>query len=127
MILVDTSVWVESTRNKGGRDAAELNDLISRDEVATTDVVIAEVLQGTANEDEFAQYADKMTALHFFEAERHTWVKAAELSFRLRRRGLATPLADLVIAAVALENQLPVYAKDSHFQRIEGLALHLLT
>jgi predicted nucleic acid-binding protein len=124
VILVDTSIWVVSTRHKDGPEAKELGDLIDRDEVATTDVVIAEVLQGTANEAEFTLYKDKLSALHYFHSDRSTWERAAQLSFDLRRRGLPTPLADLVIATVALDNGLSVYARDDHFGRIPGLTLH---
>lgn len=124
MILVDTSIWVESTRRKDGQHALELDALLSRDEVATTEIVIAEVLQGTATEQEFAQYSNRMESLHYFPAERETWVRAAKLSFQLRRLGFTTPLADLVIAAVALENGLDVYTVDPHFERISGLRLH---
>ena len=125
MILVDTSIWIESTRYKAGAVAAELDALLSRDEVATTDFVMAEVLLGTATEDEFLRYADRLAALHYFPANTATWVRAAETSFRLRRQGLATPLSDLVIATVALENNLLLYAKDDHFHRVSGLLLHL--
>jgi predicted nucleic acid-binding protein len=124
MILVDTSVWVKATQQKNGRVAVELDSLINNDEVATTDIVIAEVLQGTSTRDEFAQYAGKLDALHHFPMDRETWLHAAELSFDLRRRGLATPLTDLAIATVALDNDLEVYTTDSHFDRVPGLRIY---
>jgi len=124
MVLVDTSIWIQSTNQKDGLEANELDALLARDEVATTEIVIAEVLQGTMTERDFAQYSDKMEALRCLPATKDTWVKAAELSFRLRRRGLTTPLTDLVVATVAIENEIAVYAKDQHFERIPGLKLH---
>jgi hypothetical protein len=124
VILVDTSVWVKATRQKDSSEAEELDSLLDRDEVATTDVVVAEVLQGTANEAEFERYSEELQALHYFPVTRETWLKAAGLSFRLRREGQTTPLADLVIATVALENDLEVYAVDSDFARVPGLRLH---
>jgi tRNA(fMet)-specific endonuclease VapC len=124
VILVDTSVWVRATQQKGGPVAVELDGLIDADQVATIDLVIAEVLQGTSSVSEFEEYAGKMDALHYFEMDRETWLKAGKLSFELRRQGLATPLADLAIAAVALDNDLEIYAVDSHFERVPGLRLH---
>jgi predicted nucleic acid-binding protein len=125
MIMVDTSIWIRATRVKDGAEARELDSLLARYEVATTEVVIAEVLQGTANRDDFDRYMDQMTSsLEYFPATRETWLAAAELSFNLRRQGLATPLADLVIATVALENDLPVFTADDHFTRVPGLNLH---
>ena len=101
-----------------------MDTLLSQYEVAATDIVIAEVLQGAPTEEKFNELSEKMDALQFFHAGAETWLKAARLSFRLRRSGLATPLADLVIAQVALDNDLPVYATDEHFGRVEGLKLH---
>ena len=51
-------------------------------------------------------------------------MRAARLSFDLKRTGLTTALSDLLIAAVALENDLEVYAIDSDFERVPGLKLH---
>jgi predicted nucleic acid-binding protein len=124
VILVDTSVWVRATREKDGAVAAALDSLIDGDEVATTDVVIAEVLQGTSTTGEFQAYTEKMEALHYFPMDKQTWVRAAELSFRLRRQGMATPLADLAIATIALDNDLEIFAVDNHFQRVPGLRIH---
>jgi predicted nucleic acid-binding protein len=124
LILVDSSIWIDADREPDSPANSELVALIRQDEVAYTEVVMAEVLQGAPTEAKFRDLLDKMTALHFFPADRRTWLDAAQLSFRLRRRGLATPLADLVIAQVALENGLTVYASDGHFGRVDGLALH---
>jgi predicted nucleic acid-binding protein len=121
VILVDKSVWVRATRQKDGSEAQELDSLLDRDEVATTDVVVVEVLQGTANEAEFERYSDEMEGLHYFPVTRATWLKAAELSCRLRREGAMTALADMEIATVALENDLEVYAVDADFSQVPGL------
>jgi predicted nucleic acid-binding protein len=104
--------------------ADELRLLIERDEVATTDVIIAEVLHGAKTEEDFAEWSDTLEALHFFPGGQETWRTAAHISFELRTQGLITPLADLVIASVALENGLAVYAIDEHFSRVQGLRLH---
>jgi predicted nucleic acid-binding protein len=40
---------------------------------------------------------------------------------------MTTPLSDLVIARVALENNVSVYTADDHFSRVEGLQLYVPT
>jgi predicted nucleic acid-binding protein len=72
----------------------------------------------------YGEWANQSDALHYYPVQRKSWFDAASLSFRLRRLGLTTPLADLVIAAVGLENDLPIYAIDPLFQRVQGLKLH---
>jgi tRNA(fMet)-specific endonuclease VapC len=39
----------------------------------------------------------------------------------LERRGMLIPINDIWIAALCLEAQLPVLARDSHFSRVPGL------
>lgn len=92
--------------------------------MAITEVVVAEVLQGARSEADFAEWQDSLDALHYFPASRGTWQKAARLAFDLRRGGRATALSDLVIAVVAIENDLEVFTIDSDFQRVPGLALY---
>jgi predicted nucleic acid-binding protein len=124
LILVDTSIWVRALRSKRSSEAQELDRLIELDEVAITDMVAAEVLQGARTESDFQRLEDKLDALHFFHADEETWLRAARLSFDLKRRGLKTPLSDLVIAQVALDNDLTLFAVDAHFERVDTLSLH---
>lgn len=124
MILVDTSVWVRADRDKGSPEGIELDSLLAQDEVAITDVVAAEVLQGSRSESDFQRLASDFDALHYFPVQRATWMRAAELAFQLRRNGQTTALSDLIIAAVAIENGLPVYATDTDFLRVPGLQMH---
>jgi predicted nucleic acid-binding protein len=124
VILIDTSIWVEADRHPSSVDGRELRDLIDRDEVATTDIVVAEVLQGAPTDQKFRELARRLEGAHFFHASRGTWSAAARLSFELRRQGQATGLSDLLVASVALENDLPIYAIDTDFQRVPQLKLY---
>ncbi len=124
MILVDTSVWIEASKRSGVAVAAEVRSLLADDEVAITDVVIGELLQGSRTDMEFDGWADRLQGLHYFPASRDVWERAARLSFNLRREGSTTALSDLVIATVAMDNDLAVYAIDSDFSRVAGLRLH---
>jgi predicted nucleic acid-binding protein len=124
LVLVDTSVWVTSTHRPSSAVADELRLLISRDRVACTEVVIAEILQCATNETDFEKWSDRLDALHFFPAGLAIWRTAGRISFDLRTLGATTPLTDLVVAAVALANDLPLYAVDEHFSRVPGLRLH---
>jgi predicted nucleic acid-binding protein len=98
-----------------------LKALLERDELATTGLVIAEVLQGATSEENYVEWNDKFAAPHFYLASGGTWERAGRLSYELRRRGQETPLSDLVIAAVALEHDLEVYANDPDVDRVPGL------
>jgi len=124
MILVDTSAWIDADKKPDSREGRELVRLMAGYEVATTGLVVAELLQGATSDSQFADLASKLSALDYYDANKETWLRAAELSYQLKKRGMITPLSDLVIAAVALENNLPVYATDNHFSRVPGLVRH---
>ncbi len=126
MILIDSSVWIPSLRRRSSRERAEVDLLLERDEVATTDVVVAEVLQGAKSQDDYLRLADKLEALHFFHADESCWQRAMEMAFQLRRRGMTTALSDLLVAAVALQNDLQVYANDSDFDRVPELSRYVV-
>jgi predicted nucleic acid-binding protein len=55
------------------------------------------------------------------------WERAIALAWRLRDGGLTVPWLDVLIAAVALHDQVRVYAVDTHFREISkrtGLTLY---
>lgn len=43
--------------------------------------------------------------------------------YDLEKRGRMIPLNDIWIAAIALENGLPIFARDKHFSNVRGLSL----
>jgi predicted nucleic acid-binding protein len=124
VILVDTSVWIDWSNDKTCGQAIELDRLLGADEVATTDLIMAEVLQGARTQALFDDWLETMDALHYLPVTQAIWQRAARVSFDLRRQGLATALSDLLVAQVALDNELPVFATDTDFQRVPGLSLH---
>jgi predicted nucleic acid-binding protein len=124
MIVIDTSVWVQGFRVSAALERSEVDRLLARDEVAMVGVVMAEVLQGARNPEEFEELRTWLMALPYLEETRQTWVRVGDLSYQLRQRGLAVGVLDLVIATLALEHGCAVYSLDEHFQRIPGLVLY---
>jgi tRNA(fMet)-specific endonuclease VapC len=47
----------------------------------------------------------------------------ARIYFELERAGTMIPINDIWIAALAIEAQLPILARDAHFARVTGLSL----
>ncbi len=124
MILVDTSVWVQSFRSSRSPEAEEMRRLLERNEVAITGVIIGELLQGARDEHNFQALRSTLGALAYLETSRDTWVNAGRLAFNLRQQGKGIPFTDTLIATVALEKQAMVFSLDEHFERVPGLTLH---
>lgn len=124
MIIVDTSVWVRSARHPTSVEAGELRRLLQSRRVVMVGVIMAELLQGTRNQVEFAQLQTRLAHLPYLEATKEAWARAGQMAFELRQRGKGIPLTDCLIAALALEHGHQVYTLDEHFQRVPNLGLH---
>src|SRR5262245_12391936 len=102
VVLVDTSVWIETFRR--GAPLA-LESVVDLDDVVTCGPVIQEVMQGFDDERAFRVAREAMRALPILEdpISLHVYEQAAELYRRGRRAGKTLRSSvDCVIAACAL-------------------------
>jgi predicted nucleic acid-binding protein len=123
-VLVDTSAWVEFFRHPHSIPAAVVEDLLDRDLVCTTGVVVAELLQGTRNPKESETLLTRFQPLDRLETTFDLLVAAGQVASSLRRRGVILPLTDLIVAVVAHANNCSIYTLDSHFDRIPHSVLY---
>ena len=100
----------------------------SADHLAVPLVVLAELragflcgTKGRENERILVRFLgrDRVRVLYPEEATTHLY---ARIFSELRSKGSPIPTNDLWIAALAMQHDLPVYTRDPHFERIEGLA-----
>lgn len=121
MVLLDTSAWIEFLRRTGSEVNTAVRGLIEdRQPIATTDVVILELLSGVrrgSNRNQIWGLLNTCTMLPvrpLFE-----WELAADLFIQCQANGF-TPANtnDLLIASVAIGKDVPVLAHDSDFRRI---------
>src|SRR5437588_11461452 len=102
LILIDTSLWVPyARRNPEPEIVRRVQEWLTIDQVATTEIVKIELLQGTRNESEFDQLRERLDALHLLSPDDATWRTAARNAFLLHRAGVIVPTTDLLIATVA--------------------------
>ena len=101
-----------------------MDSLLGSREIATVGVVIAEVLQGARNPEEFDSLRTYLNGIRFLDANKDTWVMAGQLANGLRRQGRTIPLSDVTIAVVAIQHDEPVLTTDRHFEFVPGLRLH---
>lgn len=114
--LVDTSAWIAGFRSEGDLTALEfLKQKIAADEVDTAPVIILELIQGCKSTKERDQLRLELACLKILEMEPNTWERAYSLAFDLRRKGLTIPCIDLMIMALALENDCAILHCDRHF------------
>ncbi len=124
MVIADTSVWIPFFNRPDSPEKTALDLLIDADEVALVGVVLAELLQGCRTPAERDALSDALLALPYYEVTQSTWLKTGDLSATLLRKGVTLPLSDLIIAAVAIEQDCRIYSLDTHFKKIPGLHLY---
>lgn len=117
-VLIDTSCWIEFFNRPDTRHAESVRGLVSEDLASITGVVLSELLQGTRTEREFGDLGSALTAATWIEAGREVYARAGELGFRLRRRGVAVPVTDCVIAAAAESAGAGILTLDDHFVQL---------
>ena len=125
MTLVDTSAWVEYLRDTDSDVCNTVDRLIEEDDgLATTDVVIMELLCGAGASNHKNRIWGLMNRCVMLPTRPlFDYEVAAELYTRCRRDGFnPANTNDLVIAAVAIGKKVPLLAADTDFDRIAAVS-----
>lgn len=121
-LLVDTSVWSLLLRREAPPDAphalALREALESGERVATTGIILQELLQGGVPARTRRQIAERFSALEYIDATREDHIAAADLSNALRSAGVQVGTVDALIAQLAIGNDMTLLTTDRDFDRI---------
>lgn len=124
-LILDTNAYVAFKRGMNG--AVEILSLA--EEIVVPAVVLGELLAGFAcgdreadNRREFTKFLD-LASVRVAVVDSTTASWYGRIYSQLRCSGRPIPANDLWIAASALQNGLPVFSYDRHFDNVEGLAL----
>jgi len=121
--LVDTSVWIDFFKGTPAVKAL-LGKLIAEDNVFTAGPILFELLQGVKSPEQRKQVKEAFLANHYLEIKPDDWEGAASLASDLRTKGITIPMTDILIAHLAITNNLEVISFDLHFDQIPGLKHH---
>jgi predicted nucleic acid-binding protein len=124
-VLVDTSVWSLALRRKKGalseeerRLTGELKGLVEEGRVVMPGLIRQELLSGLREEDAFERLRGLLEPFEDYPVATADHETAARLSNTARRQGVTVSTIDALIAAVALNSQLPVFTTDKDFQHL---------
>jgi len=118
-ILIDTSAWVCFFARSGYVEVKKtVSHLIDENMAAIAGPVVVELIQGARTERERDFLRSRLAGLHWLFITDSHWHEAADLSFRLRRKGVTTSAVDVLLAAVAISYQCRLLHKDSDFDLI---------
>lgn len=121
--LWDTSALILAARDP--RIAAGLGEALANDEVAISEPILLEYLNGARNAGEYARFDDALRAARLIETTAVDWQRALEVHRLLAGSGpghqRSVRLVDLIVAAVAERHGYPVVHLDHDYERIAGL------
>ena len=124
MILVDTSVWIDFFRAAETPQARRLAAALAGDEeLCTCGPVMTEVLQGIRSASEYRRVRESLDLLVYLPIGRETYVRAAEIWRKARRRGRTLrSTIDCIIAACAADSGAAVLHRDRDYDTIAELS-----
>ncbi len=121
--LWDTSALILATRDP--RVAAGLGEALANDEVAISEPVLLEYLNGARNAAEYARFDETLRAVRPLSTTPDDWGRALEVHRLLAESGpgyqRSVRLVDLIVAAVAERHRYPIAHVDRDYDRIAGL------
>lgn len=121
VILVDSSAWIEFQRATGSPVDRRLTGAIESDEpLATTGIVMLEILVGARDERQAAELLRLLDRCRFLPLEEPSDHEAAAALYRACRREGTTirRLPDCLIAAVAMRSNAELLHQDADFEVI---------
>jgi predicted nucleic acid-binding protein len=120
--LVDTSVWIDFFRASNSPAVERLTQVLHAGiEVGLSTTILQEILQGTADEQQFVRFRSYFETQPIYVPRDPVQmaISAARLYFDCRRQGITVRSSnDCLIAQTALEHRLILLHQDEDFRRI---------
>lgn len=118
MVLVDSSAWIEGFRKNGKLEVKlALEGLLEAYEAQWCSPVRLEVLGG-ARKEERTRLGNHFSVIPYRPCKQEDWDRAVVLAWKLRGNGLNVPWLDVLIASIAIHDNIRLYALDAHFTEI---------
>ena len=117
MILVDSSSWIDYFRGLSTPQSEALDFLLASEPLAIGDLILAEVLQGFAEQSDFEQVRGLLTSLTVIDLGGQEIAIQAARNFRaLRKLGITVrKTVDCIIATRCIESSYDLLHNDRDF------------
>jgi len=129
LILVDTSILIGYFRGSQGPHYDKMDNLIENNmPYGICHYVYQELLQGAANKREYDSLKEYLSTLPFYDLLRgkESFEDAAYMYMNCRKHGITVrSTIDLLIAQIAIENNLFLFHNDNDYTNISKLYKNL--
>ena len=129
MVLVDTSVLIGYFRKTNGVPYEKMDYIIDNDmPYGICNYVYQELLQGSKNKQEYELLKEYLNTLSFYDLRygKQSFENAALMFMNCRKKGIAIrSTLDLIIAEIAMENDLYLLHDDMDYTNIAKINKNL--
>ena len=130
MILVDTSVLIGYFKKSAGVPYEKMDHIVNNGiPYGICNYVYQELLQGTRDEKEYDLLKEYLDTLPFYELRhgKQSFENAALMYINCRKNGITVrSTLDLIIATIAIENNLYLLHNDTDFVNISKIYKNLM-
>lgn len=117
-VLVDTSVWISFFRRTEGSVSERLKQLLRGGSPVYTGVIATELIRGAKSKKELDVLDELLNTIEYFETKKEYFKAAGNLGRLLLQKGITIGIVDLLIAQIAIENNVFLFTLDAHFNTI---------
>lgn len=118
-ILIDTSAWIESFKKTGNKSLQKLIvKTLDASQVATTNIIMLELLQGCRDKKEYAGMKMRLESLEVLPANEKVWDVAYNTGYNLKKNGITIPTIELIIASIAKAHDYALIHHNRHFRLV---------
>lgn len=120
MICIDTSVWIDFFEGRNASLVSDVQELLEDDKVILAVPVWIELLAGAAKKDR-DRLGKLFSALPRLYPRKSTWELMEQWIKKGAQKGHRFGMGDLLIGAIAKENESRIWSLDSDFSRMARL------
>ncbi|TGM74266.1 PIN domain nuclease [Leptospira mtsangambouensis] len=121
-LLIDTSVWSEALRRKNksvnSEDTFLFQIVKNEEEIFLTGIILQEILTGIKNQKLFDEINNHLRFFNYVTPTNKDHILAAQLRNDLAKKGITVASIDVLIAQIAISNNLTIATYDSDFNKI---------
>lgn len=115
-VLIDTSVWIDFFRKKDAALIEKIAALLETQRAAYTGIIALELINGAKGQKELQALHDAFDTMEKIDERERTYFDAGVLGYELARKGHTIGAVDLLIAQIAIENNITLMTFDEHFK-----------
>lgn len=114
-VLVDTSVWISYFRHSEKTAPDKLTDLLRNGVPAYTGIIATELRRGAKSGKELDVLEALFNSIDYLPTKEEYFTASGDMGRSLLQKGVSVGTVDLLIAQVAIANDVSLYTLDNHF------------